>query len=258
MISLLEAQALSVGYEKKTILENINFTINTGDFISVIAPNGAGKSTLLKTIAGVLAPIDGNVNINKKPLTSYSRRELAQQIAMVGADTMALGYTVQQMVLMGRFPHIRRFHGPSNKDHVLVKAAIEAVDISNKSMCFYSELSQGERQKVIIARALVQQPQLLLLDEPTAHLDIANQFNILRLIKKAVVPKKVAVIAVLHDINLALEFSTKLLLIKNSRVLAFGEPQAVVTIDNLKQLYGLDFTLYHDAAATYVRPKFGE
>jgi len=253
-MDILQIQSLTVGYGAKAVLENISLTAKEGEFISVVAPNGTGKTTLLKTIAGVLLPINGSIHLNGKNLSSYSRRELARQIAVVGADILAPGYDALQMVLMGRFPHSSRFSGPSANDHAIVEAAMEDVDIWHKRRCQYSELSQGERQKVIIARALAQQPQLLLLDEPTAHLDIANQFAILQLIKQAALQTEMAVIAVIHDINLALEFSTKLLFVKNSQVLAYGNPEKVATTANLKELYGMDFTLYHDAAATYVRP----
>lgn len=253
-MNTLQVQSLDAGYDSTAVLKNIDFTICPGQFLSIVAPNGTGKSTLLKTIAGILPPIRGEIMLKNKPLADYARRELAQQIAVVSSDVTTTDYTALQLVSMGRFPHIGRFSRPSAKDRFIVQAAMQDVGIGNKQTCLCSELSQGERQKVIIARALAQQPNLLLLDEPTAHLDICNQFTILQLIKNLAKNKQLAVIAVIHDVNLALKFSTHLLFLKNGRMLAYGRPQAIATPEMLKQLYDMKFALYSDAAATFVMP----
>jgi iron complex transport system ATP-binding protein len=219
-----------------------------------VAPNGAGKSTLLKTIAGVLSPLSGTIFLKGKSLLGYSRREIAQQIAVVGSEVPGFGYTALQLVLMGRFCHISRFTAPGAQDYLLVQTVMEEVGIWDKRQCLCSELSQGEKQKVIIARALAQQPKLLLLDEPTAHLDISNQFSILQLIKDLACQKQMAVIAVIHDMNLALQFSTQLLLLKDGCTLAYGEPREVASMEMLKKLYGIEFTLYNKADTTYALP----
>lgn len=253
-MDILQIQSLAVGYGPEKVLQNISFTVQAGQFVSVVAPNGAGKSTLLKTIAGVLPPLRGRILLQGQALASFSRREAAQRIAVVGTDVTNFDYTAMQTVLLGRFAHIRRFSGPSAEDRSIVRAAMEAVDIWYKRSHPCGELSQGERQKVIIARALAQQPKLLLLDEPTAHLDSANQYSVLKLIKKLALQKNMAVIAVLHDINLALAFGTHLLLLHAGRILDFGDPLAVATPANLKKMYGVDFTLYHHGTATFVWP----
>lgn len=245
---------LAAGYKAKLVLENISLTVNGGQFVSVVAPNGTGKSTLLKTIAGVLPPLAGSISVQGQAIGHFGRRELAQHIAVVGSEVATPNYRVRDMVAMGRFAHLSRFSGPSAADQEIVQRAMEDVKIADKQHCLCDELSQGERQKVIIARALAQQPELLLLDEPTAHLDICNQFSILQLIKNLGRDKDIAVIAVLHDINLALQFSTELLFLKNGGILAYGTPQQTATPAILKQLYGMEFTLHCDAAATYVRP----
>lgn len=253
-MDILDIQLLDAGYKATPVLQEINLAVRAGQFVSVVAPNGAGKSTLLKTIAGVLPQLKGSISLHGKLLTSYERREIARQIAVVGSDVPILEYTALQMVLMGRFPHLQRFSGPSRVDHAIVQEAMEDVGIWDKRFCVCSELSQGERQKVTIARALAQCPRLLLLDEPTAHLDICNQYGILHLIKRLAQKKGMAIIAVIHDINLAIEFSTQLLFLQDGRMLAYGEPQEVATPDILRKLYGMNFTCYGDAAATYVRP----
>lgn len=254
MTDILTVQSLDAGYGAAAVLHDINLTVGSGQFVSVIAPNGTGKSTLLKTVAGILPPLGGTIFLNGVDQAGLSRREMARQIAVVGADVTNFDYTALQMVSMGRFPHLRRFAGPSAADRGIVQATMEAVGVWNKRLSPCGELSQGERQKVIIARALAQQPRLLLLDEPTAHLDIGNQYGILRFIRAIARQRDMAVVAVIHDINLALTFSTHLFMLRGGRTLAYGEPGEVATAANLKKLYGMDFTLCRDAAATYVRP----
>lgn len=258
MKNILQIESLDAGYGSKAVLRNISLNVAEGQFVSVVAPNGTGKSTLLKTMAGVLAPLNGVIRLQNEQLATFSRRDLAKQIAVVGSDVAAPDYTALQMVLIGRFPHIRRFSGPCAEDYAIVQTAMEDVGIWDKRTSPCRELSQGERQKVIIARALAQQPKLLLLDEPTAHLDVCNQYVILHLIKKLALHKHMAVIAVIHDINLALEFSTHLLFLKSSQILAYGKTQEVATSEMLKKLYDMEFTLHCDAAATYIRPSLGD
>ena len=253
-MDILRVQSLAAGYGTERVLQNISLTVKAGQFVGVVAPNGAGKSTLLKTIAGVLPPLRGCILLQGQALACFSRREVAKQIAVVGTDVTNFDYPAIQMVLLGRFAHISRFSRPSAKDHAIVRAAMEAVGIWRKRSRPCGELSQGERQKVIIARALAQQPKLLLLDEPTAHLDIGSQYGILRLIKQLAKEQDMAVMAVMHDINLALEFSTHLLFLHKGRMLSYGEPQEVATPANLKKMYGIGFTLCRHGGATYVRP----
>lgn len=251
---MLEVEHLDAGYRSVPVLRRLTFTVAAGQFVGIIAPNGTGKSTLLKTVAGLLPPLAGTIRLLDRDLPSYSRRELARKIAMVSSDIAGYDYTAYQLVLMGRYPHWSRFSGPGKADQALVQEVMEEVGIWDKRMDQCHELSQGERQKVLIARALAQQPRLLLLDEPTAHLDIPNQYGVLDLIKNLASHKGLAVMAVLHDINLALAYSTDLLLLKEGEILAYGHPAEAATPAHLKALYGMEFTLYSDAAATYVRP----
>jgi iron complex transport system ATP-binding protein len=257
-MDILRLESLDAGYGAKTVLHNINLTADAGQFISVIAPNGTGKSTLLKTIAGVLAPLKGSVLLQGKALTGYSRRDIATRIAVVGAETARFEYTALQMVMMGRFPHTGRFAGPTAADRSIVQATMETVGIWDMRLCPCDELSQGERQKVVVARALAQQPALLLLDEPTAHLDISNQFTILQQIKDVGLQRNMAIIAVIHDINLALRFSTHLLLLRDGRMMAYGDPREIALADMLQTMYGMEFIVHRDAAATYIQPNLAK
>ena len=254
MNAFLQLNNLSAGYYDNVILHDINLALEPGQFTCIIAPNGAGKSTLLKTVAGLLPPLGGKVLLDNNELPFYNRRELARKIAMVGTNFPMHDYTVQQMVMMGRFAHIGRLSAPSKGDYAIVQNAIADVGLSDKRLCPCGEISQGERQKVLIARALAQQPSLLLLDEPTAHLDIANQFIIMELVKQLAADKKITVLAVLHDINLALEYSSSLLLLHQGGILAYGDTRTVASSANLKTLYGLDFVIHNRDESFYVRP----
>ncbi|EAX47633.1 ABC transporter related [Thermosinus carboxydivorans Nor1] len=252
---LLEVRSVSAGYGSKLILRDITFTVNRGDFLSIIAPNGTGKSTLLRCIGGVLPVQKGSINICGQDIRAFSRRALAKKIAVVSEEDATFDYSVYQTAFMGRFAHISRFGGETPEDHRIVQQVLNDVGMWEKRQVNMSQLSQGERQKVLIARALAQCPELLLLDEPTSHLDIRNQFLILKLIKELTAKNNIAVIGVLHDINLALRFSTHLALLKDGRMLAYGSPD-VLTEEILGVMYGLNFVLRHYEGYVYVQPSY--
>lgn len=252
---LLTIDALTAGYRDEDVLRDISFRVAAGEFISIVAPNGTGKSTLLKCITGVLPLRRGEVCLRGRPVRAYGPREFARQVAVVGEEESGPAFTAEQLVFMGRFPHIPRFAQPSAIDRALVQAAMDSVGVWAKRRAKLHELSQGERQKVMIARALAQSPQLLLLDEPTSHLDIANQYSVLGLVKKLAADRNIAVIAVLHDINLALRFSSRLILLKEGRLLADGPPEAVMTPQMLEVLYGMKFALLRDGDIRCVQPR---
>ena len=252
--ALLTIQSLTAGYQTEDVLQNISFTVSAGEFISIVAPNGTGKSTLLKCITGVLPLRDGKVLLRDRKRSSYKPREFARQVAVVGEEEESFDFSAEQIVFMGRFPHIPRFAQPSAVDRGLVQEAMDNVGIWHKRHAKLHELSQGERQKVMIARALAQSPQLLLLDEPTSHLDIANQYAVLGLVKKLAAERNIAVIAVLHDINLALRFSSRLILLKQGHLLADGPPETVLTPEMLEILYGMKFSLLREGNICCVQP----
>jgi len=255
---LIVAESIWAGYGSKIVLQDISFSVETGQFVSIIAPNGTGKSTLLRCLAGVLPLKQGSLAVNGRPVSSYSRRELAKIIAVVGEEDMAFDYTVYQTVAMGRFAHINRFSSVSLEDRRIIQQALQDVGMWDKRQQYLSRLSQGERQKVLIARALAQCPQILLLDEPTSHLDIRNQFVILGLIKRLMAKSNMAVVAVIHDINLALQFSTHLLLMKNGKMLIYGKPAEVLNESILRTMYGIDFVMHRNSPIIYIQPNYSE
>jgi iron complex transport system ATP-binding protein len=255
---LQKVDGIWAGYGTKTILHDISFAVEPGQFLSVIAPNGTGKSTLLRCISGVLPAKQGSLVVGGKAVSSFSRRELAKLSAVVGEEETAFDYTAYQTEAMGRFAHIGRFGSAGLEDRRIVQQSLIDVGMWDKRQHNLSRLSQGERQKVLIARALAQCPQVLLLDEPTSHLDIRNQFAILGLIKQLMVKSNTAVVAVIHDINLALQFSTHLLLMKDGEMLAYGQPADVLSEGTLRTMYGIDFVLHRNQQSLYVQPNFVE
>lgn len=255
---LLTVFSLTAGYHDEDILKDISFQVAAGEFVSIVAPNGTGKSTLLKCITGVLPLRAGEIQLHGRSVRTYAPREFARQVAVVGEEDSAFAYTTEQIVTMGRFPHIPRFAQPSSVDRALVQEAMDSVGIWHKRRSTMQELSQGERQKVMIARALAQAPKLLLLDEPTSHLDIANQYSVLGLVKRLASERNIAVIAVLHDINLALRFSSRMILLKQGRLLADGPPKTVLTPDMLQALYEIKFTLLRQGDICCVQPESAE
>lgn len=251
---LISVSKLYAGYNKQSILHNISFDLYQGSFLGIVAPNGTGKSTLLKTLAGLISPLHGQIIVNGQPLHTYNRLELAQLIAVASSSCSDYAFTILEVVSMGRFPHISRFAKESSQDLLIIDNALKKVGLWEKRYTLVTEISQGEAQKVSIARALAQESQILLLDEPTSHLDMRNQIEILNLIKNIALTKKVGVIAVLHDINLALHFSTHLLLMKDGYMLSYGKTNTALSLDILKQMYNMDFSLFTDKGHTYVQP----
>lgn len=254
MSHLLTVTGVAAGYQGRAVLRDISLTADPGQFISIVAPNGAGKSTLLRAIAGTLPLLNGEILLAGRPLHSFSRRDLARRVAMVGPEPAAGDYTARQMVAMGRFPHLSRLAGPSAADAAIVAAALDSVGLAAAGDRRFGQLSQGERQKVLIARGLAQEPRLLLLDEPTAHLDIAGQLAILGLVRDLTNRKGLAVVAIIHDLNLALRFSDRLMLLSRGRTAAWGRPEEAATAEVLQEIYGIDFVLDRDGGQLYVRP----
>jgi len=223
----LRLEDVSSGYIDE-VIKDISFEAEAGDFIGIIGPNGSGKTTLLRTIAKILMPRRGVIYINGKNLAEMDIRELAKILAVV-PQTFQSGFEfkVEDVVLMGRTPYLGRFELESERDYKIALRAMRMVGCEHLIGRNIGELSGGELQKVIIARALAQEPKILLLDEPTAHLDINHQIEIMNLLRK-LADSGVLIVAVIHDVNLALQFCSKLILMKDGKVVALGKPEEVV------------------------------
>lgn len=241
---LLSSQALSFSYDKNSQLLGINITCYRGEFIGLIGANGAGKSTLLKLLLGLLPAKQGKIDINGHDLKHLKRREIAKQIAFVPQSIdLPFAFSVEEIVMMGRNPYLGPFQLASNKDKEIVAQALQTTDIKHLQHRKVNQLSGGEKQRVIIARALAQQCECLLLDEPIASLDICHQLETLNLIRSLTQHGKLAITAI-HDLNLAAAYCSRLILIdKNQKgdicIVADGTPQQVLTPQNLKQCFNI-------------------
>ncbi len=225
-------------YAEPWVLKKISGEISRGEFVGILGPNGSGKTTLLKILDGMIAPQEGKVRIGGVPLASIRRNDLAKTVAVVAQDfRMTFPFSVQEVVLMGRSPHLAKWRFEGETDLRIVRevmAMTDTVELADRNM---EELSGGERQRVLIARALAQEPQILLLDEPTAFLDIKHQIDFFDLVKSLNRKKNLTVVAVTHDINLASLYCDRLMLLRGGRLCVQGSPEDVVTEENIADVY---------------------
>lgn len=233
---ILSVEGLAFKYPSRSVIKNINFSISKGDFLAVLGINGAGKSTLLKCINRVLKPHAGTVYINDNEAFKLNRRELAKRIGYVAQRNESIRSTVFDAVLLGRRPYIQ--WEASQNDLEIAHEALKALELEEYALRYLNELSGGEQQKVVIARALAQKPELLLLDEPTSSLDLKNQLEVAKIIKKVVKEQQMAAVVTMHDLNLAIRFADKFLLLKNGEIFAAGGIE-VMTPENIESVYSV-------------------
>jgi iron complex transport system ATP-binding protein len=238
-MSELLMKDVSFSYLNGFSLSHIDLTIEKGEMVALIGPNGSGKTTLIKLAAGVLTPGHGEVLLDGTGLKSLSRRQIAQRIAVVPQYFyMPFAFTVGEVVVLGRTPFIRALSGETERDHNIARQAMELADIEQFSSRTFNELSGGERQKAILAMALAQEPKLLLLDEPTAHLDINHQVAILELVRGLNQEQGITVIGAMHDLNLAALYFDRLVLLKEGTIFADGSPSVVLTEGIIHDVFG--------------------
>ena len=237
---MLSLTNVSAGYGRRHVLQDVTWSVAPGEFVGLIGPNGCGKTTLLRVLSGVLPMTAGEVRVRGTQLREIDRRQLARTMACLLQDlSLDLAFTVREVVLMGRSPHLPRFGSETPRDFQLAQQAMERADVSHLADRLVTELSGGERQRVLIAMCLAQEPQLLLLDEPTSHLDIGHQLSLLDLIAKLNRETGVTIVAVFHDLNLAAEYCRRLLVLERGRVAALGTPEEVLTADTIQRVYGV-------------------
>lgn len=237
----LKVKDLYFEYEDKSILEEINFQVYPGEFIGILGPNGSGKTTLLKNLNRWLSPKKGAIFINEENIKNFSIKSLAQIIATVPQDTqISYDFTVEEIVLMGRTPYLKPLEKEKEEDFFIAEKSMEAVGVYNLKHNFITQLSGGERQRALIARALTQQPKILLLDEPISHLDIKYKWEIMEILKDVSKNKGIIIIATLHDINIASTFCDKILMLKKGRIFKFGTPKEVITPENIREVFGVE------------------
>lgn len=234
-------------YNSVRALEEITFEVNEGEVLGVIGPNGSGKTTLLRCINLALKPKVGTVFLDGKNILELDRKEIAKNIGVVPQNSVIrFPFTVFDIVLMGRRPHSSRLGRETPKDVSIVRKAMEITNTLHLADRLIDEVSGGEKQRVIIARALAQEPKVLLLDEPTLHLDINHQLEILELIKRLAKENKLVVILVSHDLNLASRYCDKLILLNSGKIYSIGRPREVLTPNNIKNVYNVDVEINYN------------
>jgi len=219
-------------------LHDIDLKIEGGEMVALLGPNGSGKTTLIKLASGVLRPRQGELQLDGSSLRQLKRRDIAQRIAVVPQMFhMPFAFTVREVALLGRTPFLKAFSNEGPRDQQVVQSAMEQTGIAELGQRFFNELSGGERQKGILAMALAQEPKLLLMDEPTAHLDINHQMEILELVRGLNREKGITVIAAIHDLNLAAIYFDRLVLLKEGRIFADGPPSQVITEETIREVF---------------------
>ncbi len=236
----LEVKNISCGYGKKTIIKDLSFTIKTGETFTILGPNGVGKTTLFKAILGFIKLQKGEILIDGKDISRINRKEYAKYIGYVPqAHTPPFPYKVIDVVLMGRNPHINSFSQPKKADYLIAVESLSKLGIEHLKDRDYTEVSGGERQLALIARALAQNSQLLIMDEPTSNLDFGNQIKVLKYINEISKDNK-AVLMTTHYPNHVFLYSTKVGTINNSSEFKVGTPETIMTEKNLKDIYNVD------------------
>jgi len=230
---------LELSYGKNRVLNDVSFSVLEGEFFIIIGPNGSGKTTLVKAMSGAARPQQGDVKVLGRPLRSYSGKALARCVAVVPqVAPMDIPFTVAEVVLMGRSPHLPWMGLERKKDLEIAERAMRFTHVAHLAERKLDQLSAGERQRALIARAICQQPRIMLLDEPTSALDPAHQVQIMDLLEQLRHDEGVTVVMVSHDLNLAALYADRLLLMKEGLMVALGEPNSVLTFETLEQAYG--------------------
>ena len=238
--NLLEVDGVTFGYERQPLFYDVHLQVHSGEMVGLLGPNGSGKTTLLRLMSGILSPQQGTIFFDGRPLHDWGRRNIAQNIAVVPQELQVpFAFSVEQMVSLGRSPYINWLGSRSSKDEDAVRDAMQAAEVVPLAHRIFNELSGGERQRVMVAMALAQQPKLLLLDEPTAHLDIKYQIDVLELVQKLNLERGVTIIAALHDLNLAARYFPRLVLFQHG-IVADAGPAEVLDPQLLKRVYGIE------------------
>ena len=242
---MIELKDVSLGYDHRAVLDNINLKAVPGKVLGLIGPNGSGKSTLIKGMTRVINLFSGHIFIDGQDIRSIKREELARLIATVPqGPVIPEAFTAFEVVLMGRTPHLGLLRYEGRGDMAIAWQAMEATQTKALAERRVGELSGGERQRLIIARALTQQPKVILLDEPTAHLDINHQIEILNMVKSLCLEQGLTIIAALHDLNLAAQYCDWLVMLNGGQIYTEGTPQDVLTSRNIKKVYGAEVCVY--------------
>lgn len=243
----MDIRDLNFEYREKVVLEQINFSVENGEILGILGPNGCGKTTLLGNLNLNLKPKTGCVLISGDDLRDLKKKDIAKEIAVIPqTNEIRFSFTVREIVSMGRMPFQDSFEGESSRDLEIIRDAMEKVGILNFSERFINTMSGGERQRVIIARALAQTPKVLLMDEPTLHLDISAQFDVLNLIHDLSRKEKLTVVIVSHDLPMVARYCDRVMMIHNHRIHSIGRTEEVLTPESMREVFGVEGSLTKD------------
>lgn len=249
----LEIKGVSFSYGSKPALDRVSMSVEGGETVSLVGPNGSGKTTLLKCINRVLRPNRGTVLVEGKDVGKIKLRGLARLLAYVPqTDAHTFPSTVFDTVLLGRRPYVN--WGISSRDKETVSYVLSLIGLEGMALRQFNELSGGERQRVLIARALAQEPQVLLLDEPTSNLDLRHQLEVLEIVRSTVKEKGIAAVMAIHDLNLAARFSDKLIFLNKGKIHDAGKPAKVLTQENIRSVYGVKAVISKDSGTPHIIP----
>ena len=245
----IAVQNVWLGYSRKEVLQDVTFQVLPGEMVGLIGPSGCGKSTIIRALTRIISPYKGRILLDGKDIVSIARQELARMLGVVPQmPLLPSAFTAFEVVLMGRNPHLGLFQYEGQKEMDIAWHAMERTMTRHLARRRVGELSGGEIQCLLIARVLTQETKAILLDEPTANLDIGRKVEILNLIKNLCLENNLAVLAALHDLNLAAQYCDRLVLINNGRVHALGTPSEVITPENIKEVYGAEGCVYKHPA----------
>ena len=246
---IISAENITCTYPglKRSIIDRMSFTINKGDFAALIGPNGAGKTTVFRVLSGYLRATSGKIRIKDKDIMELSHAERAENMAVVPQNVFSpLSYTVRQIVEMGRVSRLSKFSAPSRKDKEAISNAIEVMDVDSYSETPFNNLSGGEKQRVMLAMALAQEPEILLLDEPTSHLDIGHSTQLMKILSELNRERRLTILLISHDINIAARYASRIILMKSGRIIRDGGVRSVLEPSLIESAYDCKVKILDD------------
>jgi iron complex transport system ATP-binding protein len=251
---MLEGFRVTVRYGEREVLSDVSFELREAEIVALLGANGAGKTTLIRAMNGTVPIAAGEITLNGRSLASLSRREIAREIAVVAQENETrFPITVLEFVLSGRFVHGGAFGWETTEDLAAATRALNDCDLTGYESRLMNELSGGERQRVVLARALATGAKVLLLDEPTANLDLAHQAMMFRLVRERCRSENATAVVITHDLNLASEFADEIVMLKDGRIAAMGKPPEVLTVENVRDCFAVDVMLDRNPASGNVR-----